>query len=467
MKMCSRKPLAVAIVAAVVFACGLPPLRAGPPAFPGAEGFGASAVGGRGGKVIKVTNLKAKGPGSLQAACREKGPRIVVFAVSGVIRGNVVITEPFITIAGQTAPGGGVTIEGMLCTKYGIQPALKEIVVRFLRVRRNRTFGHSGDAVQMASCRNVILDHLSLAWANDESIDMSGTTEATVQWCTIEESDTEGHEKGRFHNYGPLLTAGNVSLHHNLLAHHSRRCPALMPQTPGRPGDFRNNVVYDFREGLSREGRTRMAPINLVNNYYKRGPSARKVKLFALVPKVKYHIRGNFVEGVGLIEDPRRRKAKWPRWLTSDAEGEVLEAPAKVAAVTTHSAEKAYPLVLAKAGCFPRDRVTTRTVEEVLKGTGKWGRNAPLKPTDEWYMQGLKPAAAPADSDNDGMPDEWEKAHGLNPRKADADRKMPSGYTAIEEYVNQLADKLGEAAARAAHRRSTATRRAPSASEKK
>ena len=462
MRMCWRKRVAAAIAAGAVSACALPSLLAGPPAFPGAEGFGASAVGGRGGKVIKVTNLKAKGPGSLQAACRAKGPRIVVFEVSGVVRGNVTITEPFITIAGQTAPGGGVTIEGMLCTKYGIQPALTDIVVRFLRVRRNRTFGHTGDGVQMSRCRNVILDHLSLAWANDESIDLSGTTEATIQWCTIEESDTEGHEKGR-HNYGPLLTAGNVSLHHNLLAHHSRRCPALMPETPGRPGDFRNNVVYNFREGLSREGRTRMAPINLINNYYKRGPSSRHMRLFSMVPRVKYHISGNFVEGVGVVEDPRRRKARWPRWLSSDAEGEVLEAPAKVAPVTTHPAERAYPLVLARAGCFPRDRVTRRTIEEVRKGAGKWGRNAPLKPTDEWYMQGLKPAEPPPDADDDGMPDDWEKARGLNPRKADADRKMPSGYTAIEEYVNQLADKLVEAAARAPRRRSTTTRKGPGA----
>ena len=136
MRMCSRKPLAAVIAAVAVSACVLPSLLAGPPAFPGAEGFGASAVGGRGGKVIKVTNLKAKGPGSLQAACQAKGPRIVVFEVSGVIRGNVTITEPVITLAGQTAPGGGVTIEGMLCTKYGIQPALTDALTRESRAAR-------------------------------------------------------------------------------------------------------------------------------------------------------------------------------------------------------------------------------------------------------------------------------------------------------------------------------------------
>jgi pectate lyase len=431
--------------AAAMLACALAPVGAAPPAFPRAEGFGASAAGGRGGTVIKVTNLNAKGPGSLQAACQARGPRIVVFDVSGVIRGNVTITQPCITIAGQTAPGGGITIEGMLCSQYRARPSLKEIVIRFLRIRRNRTYGHSGDAVQITASRNVILDHVSLAWANDESIDMSGCSGATVQWCTIEESDTEGHEKGR-HNYGPLFCAvgsGNLSIHHNLLAHHSRRCPALMPETPGWPGDFRNNVVYNFREGLSREGRTRMAPINLLNNYYKRGPSAARVRLFSLVPNVKYHIAGNFVEGVGLIGDPRRTKANWPAWLQSDAQGQVLTAPAKVAPVTTQSAEQAYRLVLAQAGCLPRDRVTRRTLQEVVKGTGKWGRNAPLHPTDEWYMHGLKPTKPPTDSDNDGMPDAWERKRGLDPRSgADANRKMPTGYTAIEQYLNEQADEL-------------------------
>jgi len=443
------------VAAALVLACCLGPLRAETlPAFPGAEGFGAGAVGGRGGKVIKVTNLNDKGPGSLQAACQAKGPRIVVFEVSGVIRGSVTITEPHITIAGQTAPGGGITIEGMLCTKYRIQPALKEIVVRFLRIRRDRHFGVNGDAIQISSVRNVILDHVSLSWANDESIDMSGCSNVTVQWCTIEESDKLGHTKPGSHNYGPLFCgggSGNISIHHNLLAHHSRRCPALIPETPGWPGDFRNNVVYDFREGLSREGRTRMAPINLVNNYYKRGPSAGRIRLFSLVPEVKYHIQGNFVEGVGVIGDPRLHRTKAPAWLQLDAAGEVLAEPAKVAPVKTHSAQEAYRLILARAGCFPRDRLTKRTIGEVVKGTGQWGRNAPLKLTDEWYMQGLAPARAPVDTDGDGMPDEWEKARGLNPRSAaDGTRAMPSGYAAVEEYVNARADELIENAVRAA-----------------
>lgn len=448
MKPSQTSMLATGLAAGIAVLVGLSgPLRAeGLPAFPGAEGFGASTVGGRGGRVIKVTNLNAKGPGSLQAAVQAEGARIVVFDVSGVIRGNVVISQPRLTIAGQTAPGAGITIEGMLCTQYRVQPPVKQIIVRFLRIRRDRHFGVSGDAIQFSRVTNIMLDHLSLCWSNDEAIDLGGCSSATVQWCTIEESDTAGHRKPGQHNYGPLIWgrgSGKISLHHNLLAHHSRRNPGLMPQVPDWPGDFRNNVVYDFREGLSREGRTEMAALNLINNYYKRGPGARNIRLFSLTPKVQYYIRGNYVEGVGLIGDPREPRTRWPRWMQRDTQGEVLAEPAAVAPVKTHTAREAYRLVLARAGCFPRDRVTRRTIEEVIKGTGKWGRNAPLKPPDEWYMQGLSPARPPEDTDDDGMPDEWEKARRLNPRDAaDASKKMPSGYTAIEEYVNQRADRL-------------------------
>ena len=136
-------------------------------AFPGAEGWGAVTAGGRGGKVIKVSNLNASGPGSFAEACATEGPRIVVFEVSGVIRGNIRITQPHITVAGQTAPGAGITIEGMISTyDHGVH----DIIVRHLRVRRNRDKGSGGDCIQMGGLGskktgtyNIILDHLSLS----------------------------------------------------------------------------------------------------------------------------------------------------------------------------------------------------------------------------------------------------------------------------------------------------------------
>jgi hypothetical protein len=176
----------------------------------------------------------------------------VVFKVGGVIRGDVAIKDSRITIAGQTAPAPGITIEGRLLARPEPWRRLHDIVVRFLRIRPPPTTGDQGDAVQLPDTERVILDHLSLSWANDETIDIIHSSEVTVQWSTLEESDPEGHSKGRLHNFG-LLSAypgsGDISIHHNLFAHHSRRSPSLTPGVPGKPGDFRNNVVYDFVAG--------------------------------------------------------------------------------------------------------------------------------------------------------------------------------------------------------------------------
>jgi hypothetical protein len=416
---------------------------AGIVAFPEAEGFGAVAMGGRGGKVIAVTNLNSSGPGSLQAACEAKGPRIVIFKVGGVIRGDVNIRHPFITIAGQTAPSPGITIEGRLLSRPEPWRRLNDIVVRFMRIRPPPTTGHEGDAVQLPDTERVILDHLSLSWANDETIDICHSSEFTVQWCTIEESDTEGHGKGGAHNFGLIIAyenSGNISIHHNLFAHHSRRSPSLSPYVPGKPGDFRNNVVYNFRDGLTHDGHTPRAPINLINNYYKRGPDSFFIRPFEFNPLGEYHVSGNYIEGAGEVGDPRNVDEKLPFWVLVKRVGKVLKEQAKVSPVKTHFAEDAYRLVSEQAGCFPRDRVTVRMIQELVSGTGKWGRHAPDKPTDEWYLQGMASDKAPIDSDGDGLPDEWELKHGLNKNDpSDNNKSLPSGYPAIEEYINDRA----------------------------
>jgi pectate lyase len=416
------------------------------PAFPGAEGFGAVAIGGRGGKVIRVTNLNPGGPGSLQAACEAQGPRIVVFEVGGVIRGDVFIRHSRITIAGQTAPGPGITIEGRLVSRPQPSERLHDIIVRFIRIRPPPATGHGGDAVQLPHTERVILDHLSLSWANDETIDICHSAEFTIQWCTIEESDTVGHGKGGAHNFG-LISAypnsGNISIHHNLFAHHSRRSPSLSPYVPGKPGDFRNNVVYNFHQGLTHDGHTPQAPINFIGNYYKRGPSSNRIFPFAFDRKGQYYLEGNFIEGLGEAGDPRDRGTKYPKWVQFNRHGEKLFRPAAVAPVTTHGALEAYRLVLAESGCFPRDRVTKRTVREVMDGTGTWGRNGPANPGDEWFLEGLVRGKAPLDTDGDGIPDGWEDNHGLNKLdNQDYNRPMPSGYTAIEAYINEMAQLL-------------------------
>lgn len=413
--------------------------------FPGADGYGAYAVGGRGGKVIKVTNLNSSGPGSMQAACEAKGPRIVVFEVGGVIRGDISIRHSFITIAGQTAPSPGITVAGRILARQEDKSPLHDIVIRFIRIRPPRTNGHTGDAAQLPKADRIILDHLSLSWANDETIDICNTSNITIQWCTLEESDTEGHDKGR-HNYG-LISAypesGNVSIHHNILAHHSSRSPSLSPAAINKSGDFRNNVIYNFHKGLTHDGHVPHGPINVVANYYKKGPDSLIIVPFEFHKDGKYYVRGNFIDGVGEIGDPRDDETDIPFWVRKSNKGIILREPAKVPPVKTSTAYESYRTVTSQAGCFPRDRVTKRTVQEILEGTGKWGRNAPLNPTNEWFTEGLVIEKALLDTDGDGIPDEWEIKNGLNESDAtDYNTITHSGYSAIEEYINDRADML-------------------------
>src|SRR5262245_3713532 len=331
------------------------------PAFPGAEGFGAVARGGRGGRVIKVTNLRADGPGSLQAACREKGPRVIVFDVSGVVAGDVLIEHGEVSILGQTAPGAGVTIAGSLKTRYRAGRAIDDIVIRFLRVRPPKATGASGDAIQLSENRRVILDHVSCSWASDETIDIYGAQDVTVQWCTLEESLLGAHPRGR-HNFG-LISGPNgkrVSIHHNLFAHHSRRCPAIA----NGPADVRNNVVYNFRDGFGHENPPNDGGYNVVGNYYKRGPSDPNIFPFCFQGTVSYHLRDNYIHGIGLVQDPWAEAGKLHGLRYYAKKGRRADKEFAVPRVTTHSPTEAYRLVLQQAGCLPRDAVTRRTVEE-------------------------------------------------------------------------------------------------------
>ena len=414
-------------------------------AFPGAEGFGATSKGGRGGRIIRVTNLHSGGPGSLREACAVEGPRTVVFAVGGVIRGDVAIKHSFITIAGQTAPEPGITLEGRLLARPEPTRRLHDIVVRFIRVRPRPATGVGGDAVQLPNTEQVILDHLSLSWGNDEIIDVIYSSEVTVQWCTIEESGIQGHAKGKYHNFG-LISAypgsGNISIHHNLFAHQSRRSPSLTPYVSGKPGDIRNNVVYNFTEGLTHDGHVPAEGINIIGNYYKRGPNSAKVIPFSFHRKGRYYLEGNFMELAGILNDPGNRL---PNWIKQVKAGSLLDSPFPVERIETHTAQEAYKIVLNRAGCFPRDRVTKRTVAEVRNGTGAWGRHAPPEPSDQWLLENLAFEDPEIDSDQDGMPDAWEDANGLDKHDAgDHARAVLSGYTAIEKYMNERAKILIE-----------------------
>jgi hypothetical protein len=281
-----------------------------------------------------------------------------------------------------------------------------------------------------------------------------------VQWCTIEESDDQGHSKGP-HNYGLISAAednGAVSVHHNLWAHQGRRVPCMVPYRENAAGDFCNNVIYNCRGGYVDDGHGMRAnsPVNLYKNYYRRGPQTiDRLYPYALSPQMTYYVRDNFFEDWGYQDHPRHWKPASqpggvPRWIQFNNNGGEIDVPAMTPPIELVDAKQAYELVLAKAGCWPRDRVTKRTVEEVTTRAGAWGRNAPLQPTDEWFLEGLAPDAPPADTDRDGIPDDWERTHALDPNDpTDAVLLVPAGnsrsdrhqgYTYLEFYLNELAD---------------------------
>ena len=422
------------------------------PAFPGAEGFGAASRGGRGGKVLFVTNLYDSGPGSLRDAVETDGPRTVIFRVSGTIalESTLAIKKPFITIAGQTAPGNGICLKN-----YALSINADQAIVRYLRCRPGDNAKTECDALSISSGQNIIVDHCSASWSVDETLSASSSGQlgnVTVQWCIISESlnDSE-HHKGA-HGYGSLIRGGRgngYTFHHNLYAHHHARLP--------RPGnyndrskdpdgfilDFRNNVIYNWAgqsAGYNADGSNgtnSITKMNFVGNYYKAGVNSRGHLAFSeSTPTAKAYFSGNCMNGE-YPDDP------WSLVTFGTLSNEAIEAykqssPVPVPPVKTDDAITAFRRVLANAGAVlpQRDAVDHRIVSEVRSGTGKIINSE--EQVGGWPE--LKSAESPADADGDGMPDEWERQHGLddsNPadRNADADG---DGYTNLEEYLNAL-----------------------------
>ncbi len=441
------------------------PGRPAVPAFPGAQGFGAHTPGGRGGKVLFVTNLNDAGPGSLRAACETPGPRIVAFRVSGLIdlEKPIRVREPFLTIAGQTAPGDGICLR-----RHGLGIEAHDVVVRYIRSRPGDLSGEEVDAISIGgNSQNVVIDHCSATWAVDENLSPSGAiSDITVQWCLIAEGlNNSVHRKGR-HGYGSLVRAvGGVTLHHNLWAHNQDRNPRLgdnYEKPPFPTFDVRNNVMYDFAN-LSLIGDTLSA--NYIGNYIKPGPSTRlREGPLGLrdTASTRFYLKGNVVAGHPQYANDQarmfRRTEIGARKLVV-----LVPEPFEAPEVATQPAADAYELVLNGAGATlpARDRVDRRIVEEARKGTGSI--------TDsQWEVGGwpeYRSARPPRDSDRDGMPDDWEAALGLNrndPSDAAADRDA-DGYTNIEEYINELSASPGVKATvtRFGRRAGTSDRPAP------
>ena len=444
-------------------------------AFPGADGGGKYTRGGRGGKVIEVTNLNDDGlPGSLRYAINQTGARTVVFRISGTI--NLVqplkITKDSITIAGQTAPGDGICLRN-----FTFNVSANQVIIRFIRSR----FGDQGtgkpvdDAINGYSStphakKNIIVDHCSASWSLDESLSFYGYDSLTIQWCLVSESLFNSYDPKGTHGYGGIWGGFNSTYHHNLFAHHSSRNPRFSGPTPAGSGttysqnlDFRNNVIYNWGFNSSYGGEE--SEINIVNNYYKYGPATkRSVKNRIFNPygagdsTGTFYISGNFMDGDTAVTNDNW-KGVVPEYSGFRMSTAVASSPFPFPDVTTDTPQDAYTKVLAGAGAtLPRrDTVDSRILYEVANGTATYKGHTDLyertygldttvphgiidSQNDVGGWPILNSVPAPADSDHDGMPDVWEIAHGLNPYDA-SDRNIvdASGYTKLEEYLNELA----------------------------
>jgi pectate lyase len=408
------------------------------PAFPGAQGYGALTPGGRGGRVIAVTSLADSGPGSLREALEASGPRIVIFRVGGVIRlaAPIAVTEPYLTLAGQTAPGDGIVVGGA-----GISISTHDVIVRGMRFRMgDELAGAAPEARSGLSiggpdgagepARNVIVDHCSISWAPGENVAVALAEDVTIQWSIISESLTGGQPGGSGNALLVAESGRRVSAHHNLLAHNSARNPLIKGDTEVA---FASNLVYNWGHGAivfedaAGSGPTRSV---ITGNYFKSGPGSL-TDAAVLISKNTDRRSEIFVADNG---GDGKVKADLPLLAAS---APLVEPPVPV---TSGPAARLEALVLAQAGARSpaRDSIDARVVREARRGAGGF-ISSPAEVGGWEALAAWEGGAPPADSDGDGMPDSFEAANGLRPDDpADANGQAPSGYTWVEEYLNGI-----------------------------
>lgn len=423
-----------------LFAC-LCTLRAAPlPAFPGAEGFGAVATGGRGGETYRVTTLADSGPGSFRDAVGKPG-RVVVFAVGGVIElaDNVTVSDN-ITIAGETAPGEGICL-------YGRSLSLSErtnVILRYLRIRQGMKGDRGKKSLGMSGASRIVVDHCSLEWGRWDNLGVTvGSSEITVQNCLIAEAV---HPQ----SFGALVdSVSNVTLSRNLwLSNESRN-----PKAKGSV-QFVNNVVYNWNyTGLCGGHSAKDRELDVIGNYFIAGPSSNDRFAGQFLQTDHVYQEGNFIDldKDGVLNGRLAEPAEFHR---PDEEKYTLPTFVEAASVkpaipvTVLAAAQAFETVAAQAGAsLRRDEVDRRLLSELLSLGKKGATLAHTDPRGEALVGGLRPVLggeAPADADGDGMPDFWETAHGLSPDDpSDAAKLSSSGYSNLEIYLHSLAAGSG------------------------
>ena len=431
-------------------------------AFPDAEGYGRFARGGRGGRVIEVTNLNDSGPGSLRAAVDADGPRTIVFNVGGLItlESKLVIHNPYLTVAGQTAPGKGICVRKFNLGVGGSH----DVIIRYIRVRPGNIAGVTLDGMGLAGTDHSIIDHCSISWTQDESFSSRSAKNITFQRNLISEAlNIAGHknyEKGKQHGYAASIGGDVGSFHHNLLAHCAGRNWSLAGgldkggRHTGRL-DIRNNVVYNWGHRTTDGG---VAQLNYVNNYYKPGPASEvfhvlmpeRDNVHAFGPQ-DYYVEGNVMQGHYGADEP----LKGVRGQRNEPiEDFIVDRPFFESFVTTQSADEAYDDVLADVGCnVPMlDEHDQHVIEETRAGTTTYKGSVsgmpglPDKQDDVggWDDYPETHRAADWDTDHDGLPNAWETEHNLNPNSpagdfGDANTDTDGdGFTNLEKYLNGI-----------------------------
>jgi hypothetical protein len=426
---------------------------AAPLAFPGAEGYGRFTRGGRGGDVYHVTQLGDSGPGSLRHGIESaQGPRTIVFEVAGTIALKSILRfeGEGLTIAGQTAPGEGITLRD-----YNLHlREAREVIIRYLRLRlgdQNKVGDEAPDTLTIDRCENFILDHVSLSWSIDGICDTRACKNYTIQWCILSEALHDSiHPKGPHAMCASFRAPlSNVSIHHNLFASSRDRHPTIggAVQEAQWIIDFRNNVIFNWRGAAN----VCDNQVNLINNYFKPGPetdSARgPIAMKASLPDAaRGHMSGNVFEGNEAWTENNYSAMDMKTWLGPDSgykyAGTIddwkVEKPYDLGENTpeTQSAPEAFKKVLESSGSsLQRDAVDIRFIADLREGKGKL-----LNSQNEvggWPE--LRPGVPPLDTDRDGMPDDWEKGNGLDPANPDDRNTLNAeGYTRLEEYLNSL-----------------------------
>ncbi|HVG40658.1 MAG TPA: hypothetical protein VM888_03525 [Chitinophagaceae bacterium] len=441
-------------------------------AFPGSEGFGKYATGGRGGQVVEVTNLNDDGEGSFRKALTlfPDEPITVVFRTSGIIelKSPLVIKRGNVTIAGQTAPGDGICLKGHSFIVSGASKGGNKgnVIVRFIRSRPGGTLKTGLYGFDMENCHDVIIDHCSFSWANEECAAMYDLKNTTVQYCIISEGLYEaGHQKGH-RSYGGVWGGQYASYHHNLIAHQNSRAVRFNGSRAHDTValiDYCNNIIYNWGSSNATYGgdvkiKGGVSQVNMVNNYYIPGPATSNTLKFMQALHAgevstgtgAWYLSGNIMEG--------SKSLTKNNWQGLDLENIPKEDRPRAKATSAfhisvplpqQSAQDAFIDVLAEAGATlpKRDAVDTRIIHETktkaATGMGAFGKPGIIdSPAAVGGWPVYNTMAAPEDTDHDGMPDDWEKKNGLNINDAsDRNKISKNGYTMLEVYLNSLVSK--------------------------